>query len=164
MTEKDEVFEVMKEWVGQEQGPFRCEIEKSMLMKVPWAVDDPNPLWRDEEYARQTSYGGLIASPYFVEFLRFRGMSDYGRPTPRTAPPRRALPGRPANVVGGEEVEYFLPIRPGDTITISRMTTDVKKRWSESLHRDVVIETLEQVFSNQHGEVVATHKSTNIKT
>ncbi len=164
MTEKDEVFEVMKEWVGEEQGPFTCVVDKSMLMKVPWAVDDPNPLWRDEDYARRTRYGGLIASPYFVEFLRFRGMSDYTGPPKTGRPPRRPLPGSPANVVGGEEVEYFLPIRPGDTITISRMTTDVKKRWSESLRREVVIETLEQVFRNQDGKIVATHKSTNIKT
>ncbi len=163
MSQKDEVLEVMQEWVGQEQGPFTCEVDKGMMMKVPWAVDDPNPLWRDEEYARRTRYGGLIAAPYFVEFLRFRGMSDYGRPT-APATRRRGLPGRPANVVGGEEVEFFRPIRPGDTITIKRQTSAVKKSSSSSLEREVVIETLEQTFSNQYGEVVATHKSTNIKT
>ena len=161
MTEKDEVLEVMKEWLGQQQGPFKCEVDKGMMMKIPWAVGDPNPLWRDEEYARKTRYGGLVASPYFVEFLRFRGLSDYGRTTPRRGTP---LPGRPANVVGGEEVEYFRPIRPGDVITISRRTTDIKKRWSKQLNRDVVIETLEQTFTNQFGQLVATHKSTNIKT
>lgn len=163
MSEKDELLEVMQESVGREQGPYTCEVDKGMMMKVPWAVDDPNPLWRDEQYARQTRYGGLIASPYFVEFLRFRGLSDYGGPTPPTTP-RRALPGRPANVVGGEEVEFFRPIRPGDTITIRRHTAAVKKAFSHSLKRDVVIETLEQTFSNQFGEVVATHKSTNVKT
>jgi acyl dehydratase len=162
MGEKDELLEVMKEWVGQEQGPFTCEVEKGMMMKLPWAVDDPNPLWRDEHYARQTRWGGLIASPYFAEFLRFRGISDYGGPATPPAP-RRPLPGSPANVVGGEEVEFFQPIRPGDVITINRHTAEVKKRWSSSLGREVVIETLEQVFTNQYGEVVATHKSTNFK-
>lgn len=162
MTEKDEVLEVMKEWLGQQQGPFKCEVDKGMMMKIPWAVDDPNPLWRDEHYARQTRWGGLIASPYFVEFLRFRGISDYRPTAPATA--RRALPGSPANVVGGEEVEFFRPIRPGDVITSTRQTTDVKKRTSKKLDREVVIETLEQTFTNQFGEVVATHKSTNVKT
>jgi acyl dehydratase len=163
LSEKDELLEVMQESVGREQGPYTCVVDKGMMMKVPWAVDDPNPLWRDEQYARQTRYGGLIASPYFVEFLRFRGLSDYGGPTAPTTP-RRALPGRPANVVGGEEVEFFGTIRPGDTITIRRHTSAVKKAFSHSLKRDVVIETLEQTFSNQFGEVVATHKSTNVKT
>lgn len=163
MTKADDILDVMKEWVGQEQGPFTCEVDKGMMMKIPWAVADPNPLWRDEEYARKTRYGGLVASPYFVEYLRFRGLSDYGRPTGLPVIFGLDLPGSPANVVGGEEVEYFQPIRPGDVITVSRQTTDVKKRWSKSLDRDVVIETLEQSFTNQFGELVATHKSTNIK-
>ena len=160
MTQVDELFEVMKKTINQEQGPFTCEVDKGMMMKIPWAVGDPNPLWRDENYARNTRYGGLVSSPYFVEFLRFRGLSDYGRTPPRTVTP---LPGRPANVVGGEEVEYFGVIRPGDVITVSRKTTDVKKSWSKGLDREVVIETLEQSFTNQFGELVATHKSTNIK-
>ena len=62
-----------------------------------------------------------------------------------------------------EEVEYFKTIKPGDVITISRQTTDVKQRFMKSLDREVVIETLEQSFSNQLGELVATHKSTNLK-
>ena len=160
MTQVDDLLKVMKKTINQEQGPFKCEVDKGMMMKIPWAVGDPNPLWRDEKYARDTRYGGLISSPYLVEFLRFRGLSDYGRTTRR---PGVALPGRPANVVGGEEVEYFQTIRPGDVITINRQTADVKKRWSKNLEREVVIETLEQSFTNQYGELVATHKSTNVK-
>ena len=160
MAQVDDLLNVMQKTVGKEQGPFTCEVDKGMIMKIPWAVGDPNPLWRDEHYARQTHYGGLVASPHFVEFLRFRGLSDYGRTTRR---PGVALPGRPANVVGGEEVEYFQTIRPGDVITINRQTADVKKRWSKNLEREVVIETLEQSFTNQYGELVATHKSTNVK-
>lgn len=158
---KDELLKVMSQLVGKEEPQVSCQVDTGMIMKLPWAVDDPNPLWRDEKYARQTCWGGIIASPYFVEFLRFRGMSSYDKPSTPFSPP---LPGSPANVVGGEEVEYFRPIRPGDVITISRRTTDVKKRRSKGLDRDVVIQTLEQVFTNQFGEVVATHKSTNIKT
>ena len=160
MAQVDDLLDVMKETIDQEQGPFTCEVDKGMMMKIPWAVGDPNPLWRDEKYARQTRYGGLVASPYFVEFLRFRGLSDYGRTTNRPGTP---LPGRPANVVGGEEVEYFQVVRPGDVITVSRQTTDVKKSFIKSLGREVVIETLGQNFTNQFGELVATHKSTNIK-
>jgi len=162
LTQADAILDVMKAWIGEEEPPVTCEVDKGMMMKIPWAVDDPNPLWRDEQYARQTRYGGIIAAPYFVEFLRFRGLSSYERPAaPVSFVP---LPGNPANVVGGEEVEYFQPIRPGDVITISRKTTDVKKRWSKKLNREVVIQTYEQVFTNQFGELVATHKSTNVKT
>ncbi len=161
MAEKDELFKVMKEMVGKEEPPVTVKVNEGMLMKIPWAIDDPNPLWRDEKYARQTKWGGLVASPTFVEFLRFRLLSSYDKPAQSIWPP---LPGNPANVVGGEEVEYLRPIRPGDVITITCKTTDVKKRWSKTLKKDVVIQTLEQTFTNQFGELVATHKCTHIKT
>jgi acyl dehydratase len=161
LTKADEVLEHMKPWVGKEAPPVTCEVEKGMMMKIPWAVGDPNPLWRDEQYARQTKWGGIIASPTFVEYLR------HHQPLGRTTTPVNVLvvPGirGVANVVGGEEVEYFRPIRPGDVITIVRVTTDAKKRWSKTLNRDVVIQTLEQTFTNQFGELVATHKSTHVK-
>ncbi len=161
MAQADDVLEVMKELIGKEEPVVTCQVDKGMMIKLPWAVDDPNPLWRDEKYARQTRWGGLIASPYFAEFLRFRGLSSYDQMFPFFGKP---LPGRPANVVGGEEVEYFRPIRPEDVITCSRRTTEVKKRISKSLKREVVIQTYEQTFTNQFGEVVIIHKSTNIKT
>jgi acyl dehydratase len=161
LAQADEVLEAMQQSVGKEERIVTCEVDKGMMMKLPWAVDDPNPLWRDEKYARETRWGGLIASPYFAEFLRFRGISSYEEGSPSSGQP---LPGSPANVVGGEEVEYFCPIRPGDIITCTRRTTEVKKRMSKSLNREVVIQTYEQTFTNQRGELVITHKSTNVKT
>lgn len=162
MSQADEIHAVIQSWIGDEETPPPYEVEKGAMMKLPWVVGDPNPLWRDEEYAGKTRWGGLIASPYFIEFLRFRYYSSYGRTN--TPVPRQPLPGRPANVVGGQEVEYLRPIRPGDVISISAKTTDAQKRWSKRLDRDVVIQTHEQVFTNQDGEVVARHTSTHIKT
>lgn len=162
LSQGDEIYTVIESWIGDEEVPPPYEVEKGAMMKLPWVVGDPNPLWRDEEYAAKTPWGGLIASPYFVEFLRFRYYSSYGRTN--TPVPREPLPGRPANVVGGQEVEYLRPIRPGDVISITATTTDAQKRWSKRLDRDVVIQTHEQVFTNQDGEVVARHTSTHIKT
>jgi acyl dehydratase len=161
----DELLSVMEQWVGKEERMPPCEVEKGTMMKIPWAVGDPNPLWRDEAYARKTRYGGLIASPYFVEWLRFRIRSDYGRaPRPVTRDLPQDLPGEPENIVGGEEVEYFQPIRPGDTIHITSRTIDVKKRWSAKLGKDVVIQTRQESYRNQFGELVATIKCINIKS
>jgi acyl dehydratase len=161
LSQADEVLEVMNELVGKEEHVITCEVDKGMMLKMPWAVDDPNPLWRNEKFARQTRWGGLIASPYFGEFLRFRGISSYDQIYPALG---KSLPGSPANVVGGEEVEYFRPIRPGDVITCTRRTSEVKKRVSKSLNKEVVIQTYDQTFTNQFGEVVITHRSTNVKT
>ena len=35
-------------------------------MKFAEGIGDPNPLWSDEEYARKTRYGSIIAPPSFV--------------------------------------------------------------------------------------------------
>ncbi len=162
MSRKDELPEAARESAVPERAPLTCEVDKGMMMKLPWAVDDPNPLWRDERYARQTRHGGLIASPYLMEFLRFRASSSYTGPTAPVAP-RPAQSGGSAGVAGGSEVEFIRPIRPGDIITIEQRPGDVKKRFSKSLQREIVIETSEQVFTNQLGEVVATYKSTGIR-
>ena len=160
MADADAILEVMKKWVGQEEEPWTVEVDKTTMAKVAWCVDDPNPLWRDEEYARQTRFGGIIACPYFLDWLRHK--PTYGQRI--VWPPMPTLPGNPPNVVGGEEVEYLRPIRPGDVITVTSRTTDVKKRWSKSLNKDIVIQSHGHTFTNQFGEVVATRKGTSIKT
>ena len=42
LTQVDVLLKVMKKTVNQEQGPFTCEVDKGMMMKIPWAVGDPN--------------------------------------------------------------------------------------------------------------------------
>ncbi len=156
-ADADAILEAIEGTAGRES-VAQCEVEKGMMKKIPWCVGDPNPLWRNEQYARETKWGGIIASPSFVEFLRFRPMSNYDGP-PRPAAPRGGLPGNPANVVGGETVEYFKPIRAGDVITVRSMSPSAKKRWSKRLDRDVVIQTSEIRFYNQFDELVATHST-----
>ena len=159
MENVEEVFKIIQTWVGEEEEPYTVEVDKTTMMKMPWVVDDPHPLWRDEKYARQTCWGGLIASPYVLDWLRHRPTYD-SRFVPKEQPP---LPGKPGNVVGGEEVEYFLPIRVGDKITMRHKITDVKRRKSGSLNKDIIILSHQITFTNQFGQVVMTHKMTSIK-
>ena len=165
MEEEDPVLQEMRSWTGKElvPQPAKFEVEKGMMMKIPWVINDPNPLWRNEKYARQTRYGGIIASPSFVEYLRIRPACVPDRkPTPVT---RLGIPGTrgQANVVGGEEVEYFRPIRPGDVINISHKNIGVKKSWSKSLGTQVYILTFEFTYTNQFDELVALHRTTSFK-
>jgi|GEM_PF-449743 len=68
----------------------------------PW-----NPLYNNEEYARKTRYGSIIAVPFFKEagamfpsMGNLKGLGNFG----------------PAN--DGGDIEFFLPVRPGDTFTM----------------------------------------------
>ena len=72
LAQLDELLDVMQKTVGQEQGPFTCEVDKAMMIKIPWAVGDPNPLWRDECYA-----SGGVPTPCCYDFGRtFYSRSD----------------------------------------------------------------------------------------
>ena len=159
MTDADTIVDEIKKLMGKER-TVKIEVEKGMMMKIPWAIDDPNPLWRDEHYARQTRWGGIIASPSFVEYLRI-GARNLNRTTTPFASPG-SVRGGPPGVVGGEEVEFFQPVRPGDVITGSRKLIDAKKRRSKSLNKDIVIQTSESKFTNQFGELVATMRATRM--
>lgn len=163
MIDMDAVAEELAKDIGVEEPSETYVVEKSNMFKIPWCIGDPNPLWRDEQYARQTRWGGLIACPQFIEHLRFRVMSSYTkRDKLRSVHP--SLPGNPGNIVGGESVKYLRPIRPGDVLTCTRRIVGVKKRYSKKLQKDIVILSQGQTFTNQFGEVVATHESTSIKS
>ena len=57
------ITEEMRRAIGVESDPGVIEVEKETIRRVADALGDPNPLWRDEEYAKGTSYGGIIAFP-----------------------------------------------------------------------------------------------------
>ena len=95
------------------------------------ATDDLNPLYLDEERARHSRYGGLIAPPLFYmapltnpvpeSELRPDGLPYEGKfPIPPTPLPRL--------MDGGTEIEFFVPIRVGDTLTGRCKITDIYQK------------------------------------
>src|SRR5699024_12776421 len=51
--------------IGITSESFIFEVEKGHIRKFADSIGDSNPLYRDEEYAAKTTYGGIIASPTF---------------------------------------------------------------------------------------------------
>src|SRR5699024_5320505 len=51
--------------IGLTSEPFIFEVEKGHIRKFADSIGDSNPLYRDEEYADKTTYGGIIAPPTF---------------------------------------------------------------------------------------------------
>ena len=172
MEEKDVILEYFEANLGKDipLPPFTLpepiKVEEGAMKKVVWAAGDQNPLYWDEKYARKTRFGGLIASPMFILYLRLRGLfaphRDFAlNPKPFVYP----APGTQGmkNLAGGSEIEYFQPVRPGDTIYISYKLLSVKKRWSKELKKNMYILTDLYTHTNQLGELVATDKKTYIR-
>ncbi len=108
-------------------------------------IGETNPLYFDEEYAKKTPYGGIIAPLPIHILLMFACTSteDWMR--------------SPGTVNAGQNWSYNEPIRPGDTITMRASCLDrfIKKGRLFAVH--------ENVFFNQRGKVVITGRGQTIR-
>jgi acyl dehydratase len=83
---------------------------KDMLLQLAYAADPRNPFWRDENYARNTRWGGLIGYPMLIEcmvFERWAGLLV----DPEIGTVQLGGP----NMVMRRIFEMYKPIRVGDT-------------------------------------------------
>ena len=149
MAEDSLLSKELKSKIGVELLSGQYEIEKGMIQRFAQAVDDPNPLWQDEEYAKKTRYGGIIAPPLFMVVLGFDEFEQQ----------MANLMG--ARLHGSTEFEYFAPVRPGDVITASRKIADVREREGKKLGKMAFV-TVEITYKNQRGELVARCRQTVI--
>ncbi|HVC88739.1 MAG TPA: MaoC family dehydratase [Gaiellaceae bacterium] len=106
---------------------------------------DPQPFHIDPEAAKQSPYGGLIASGWHTTAL-FMGMFV------RAVLIGSASLGSP----GVEEIRWTAPVRPGDTLSGRSTVTDVQPS-SKDPGRGTVF-TTNEVF-NQDGVLVLTLKA-----
>ena len=153
MEEGTMITEAIKQAIGVESVPVVHEVEKGWLKRHAEAIDDPNPLWQDEKYTRQTRYGTMIASPTFIAALRDEQWSQ--RLITIDCPLKRVLNG-------GNEIEFYQPIRPGDRISVSYILTDATERTGKKGNKMVLL-NYEVYYKNQFGDLVAKGTNTIIR-
>jgi acyl dehydratase len=103
---------------------------------------DPQPFHIDHEAAAASPYGGVIASGWHTCSMMMRMVVDGMMASASSM-------GSP----GLDKVRWLVPVRAGDTLTVSYLTTAVKASNSRP-DRGVVWSTWQAV--NQHGELVCT--------
>ncbi len=103
---------------------------------------DPQPFHVDEEAAKKSPYGGLIASGWMTCSVTMRLMCDH-----------YLLQAASLGSPGIDAVRWLKPVRPGDTISVVRKTLEARK--SVSKPDRGLIKSLWEV-KNQHGEIVMT--------
>jgi acyl dehydratase len=105
---------------------------------------DPQPFHTDEAAAKNTVYGGLIASGWQTSAIMMRLLWD-------TFLKDTASLGSP----GSDEIRWLKPVRPGDTLRARFTIQEVIPSRSKP-DRGIVKTSTEML--NQHGEVVMTHR------
>ena len=142
-----EMVERKGEW-----GPARVSPPVSLSDIRKWAIavywpEEPPRIFWDEEYAKTTRFGGIVAPQDFNPVawpVRFD-------PNARASILTQPLPGR-HGMNGGQTDTYGVPMRPGDVITSRRRLQGWEEREGR-LGLTLYIRN-EDRWENQNGEFV----------
>lgn len=140
MSEEAIISDELQSLLNVEFGPEVYEIEKGMVRKFAEAIDDPNPLW--QEIAPPTFPAALIPTELLHKMLAAK------------CPLTRFLNG-------GNELEYYQPIRVGDVVSVTARLDKLRKM--EGKEGKTLFMIMDITYKNQRGEVVARGRNTYIR-
>lgn len=123
--------------------PYTLTLED--IQRYCRAVGEDHPLYFDEEFAKKSRYGGLIAPPSIHILLMF------------SCTPTDDWMRSPGTVNAGQSWSYNMPARPGDAITLKARALD------KFIKRERLFVIHDNVFLNQHGEVICTGRGWTIR-
>jgi acyl dehydratase len=102
--------------IGEESEiPTKFEVKAEDLKAFAAGVPDDNPIYYDEEYAKQCGHDGIVAHPLFVTQIRFFLLKGGGHGSWNRTPGARNP---------GQIIEYYDPIRVGDILTLKLTSYD----------------------------------------
>ncbi|OGO01248.1 MAG: hypothetical protein A2Y59_01785 [Chloroflexi bacterium RBG_13_52_14] len=159
MTESSGVMEKLRKFIGTTTPPGINEVERGAIRRYAQAVGDPNPLYNDVEYARNSQYGELICPPGFFGWPAKVSIGAMEIMAPIFEVLFNA--GLFRILDGGIEYDFTLPIRAGETLAWHARFADAKERIGKSGEKMVFI-TMEITFINQNGDMVARRRQTFI--
>ena len=121
------------------------------------AMDDWDPLYHDDEYAKTTHYGGVIAPPLFHQAMT-RPVVPEDELQEDGQYQDIAVPGVYGRTLAGEgESEMFNPIYAGDVLTERTKVVDIQEK--EGRSGRLIFVTSESAWTNQRGQLVARSRS-----
>jgi acyl dehydratase len=110
------IQEAEARWIGDEITPenpapvLHRIASKDLVLNNAIGIGDRNPLWRDENYAKHTRWGGIIAPPLFPYVIYYSGpMTGFNIP---------ASLGSKGRGPFGPKWEFFKPIHVGDSFRV----------------------------------------------
>lgn len=152
MAEGSILTDELKKWIGHEFKPVVYEVEKGAIIKLARATGEAGQIYQNEEYAKKSKYGGIIAPMTFIASLRVNEADEWMMKL--DIPQKRA-------VNAGQDLEFFKPIRPGDVITVKAKLAEISEREGKS--GKMLAMVTERAYINQKGEKVATMRITGLR-
>jgi acyl dehydratase len=125
--------------VGQTWRYGRYEVTREEIVEFARQFD-PQPFHLDEAAARQSLYGGLIASGWHTGAMFIRMVAEH-------LAPRTATQG----ALGFDDLQWQKPVRPGDVLSVE---SAVREKVASRGRSDRGTVKIESRVLNQRGEVV----------
>lgn len=152
------VVDEVKRFIGKAGEPLIMEVEKGPIRRFADAVGDPNPLYRDEEYARKSRYGAIIAPPGFYGWPVQGGDLRAGLDIRREITDFLAERGYQRLIERDIEFEFMHPVYAGDRLIALSRIADVYQRQGKKGERFSIV--IEITFTKQKTKVVARLRQT----
>ena len=125
--------------VGDTERFGRYEVTREEIIEYARQFD-PQPFHLDEEAARASIFGGLIASGWHTGAMFIRMVCDGMVPGSATA-----------GAMGFDDLKWLKPVRPGDVLSVESV---VREKVPSRSRPDRGLVKIESRISNQRGEVV----------
>ncbi len=146
-------------------------VEASHIMMFARAVGDANEIYYDEDYAKNTEPGSIIAPPTFVQAsaqfdpdYRLRpkiGQAWLGSgKEPTGAPPDSDSGG---GLHAEQHYEYHRHIKPGDVLTATVKPGETWEKQGRRSGKLIFTETVTE-YRDQNGELVITARGVGVRT
>lgn len=145
--------------IGKESEPRPAPHAVNQAMARHWCemVEDPNPVYFDDAYARTTWLQGTFAPPTMLYTWAMRPVwPEVEREGPTV---QQLLEGCTATIAVNAVQEYLLPLRYGDTLTVTMQISAISEEKTTRLGTGHFVTTTD-TFRDQFGQVVGRHSFT----
>jgi acyl dehydratase len=132
---------------GQRFRTAGATLSEAQILDFAWA-HDPQPFHLDQEAAKASPYGGLIASGFQTLLVSFRLIYQ-----------ERIINAASLGSPGLDELRWPRPVRPGDTLTVEAEVRECRPSASKP---DRGLVTIAYTVVNQRGEPVMTYRAMHL--
>ena len=161
----DPLRERLEKYVGRPMGPSSVApdpVNVPMIRHWVDALDDRNPVYLDEEAARRTRFGGIVAPPAMLQAWtmprpKIKGIAERGG-APTEMASDNPIPvldeaGYVGTLATNSELEFFRYLRPGDLLHASNEVESISPRKQTGLGLGYFV-TWVTTYQTDAGEVV----------
>lgn len=147
MTPNEIITDEMRSFIGLESDPVTYVVEKHSIEHFARAIGESNPIYFDEQFAKD-NVGGIIAPPTFIRLFRPKRLE-------------KQFPDSFSNLVdGGSSYTFHEKIFVGDQITVVSKLKDLFIK--SGSFGDMMFKISLTSYTNQKNILVAEQEITTI--